>query len=56
MAAEFKLLIVIDEHSRLCLAIQVGRRCKAKGVVTMLDKPTILFLAQHSSDPITGLN
>ena len=28
-----KLLNVIDEHSRLCLAIRVGRRCKAKDVV-----------------------
>jgi hypothetical protein len=26
-----KFLNVIDEHSRLCLAIRVGRRCKAKG-------------------------
>jgi hypothetical protein len=25
-----KFLNVIDEHSRLCLAIRVGRRCKAK--------------------------
>jgi hypothetical protein len=28
-----KFLNVIDEHSRLCLAIRVGRRCKAKDVV-----------------------
>jgi hypothetical protein len=25
-----KFLNVINEHSRLCLAIRVGRRCKAK--------------------------
>jgi hypothetical protein len=25
-----KLLNVIDKHSRLCLAIRLGRRCKAK--------------------------
>ncbi len=28
---------VIDEHSRLCLAIRVGRRCKAKGLVAVLE-------------------
>ena len=28
-----KFLNVIDEHSRLCLAIRVGRHCKAKDVV-----------------------
>jgi putative transposase len=30
-----KFLNVIDEHSRLCLAIRVGRRCKAKDVVAV---------------------
>jgi putative transposase len=33
-----KFLNVIDEHSRLCLAIRVGRRCKAKDVVAVLVK------------------
>jgi putative transposase len=28
-----KCLILIDEDSRFCLAILVGRRCKAKDVV-----------------------
>ena len=27
---QLKFLKVIDEHSRLCLAIRVGRRCEAK--------------------------
>ena len=31
-----KFLNVIDEHNRLCLPIRVGRRCKARGVVTVL--------------------
>ena len=31
-----KFLNVIDEHSRLCLAIWVGRRCKAKDVVAVV--------------------
>jgi hypothetical protein len=32
-----KFLNVIDEHSRLCLAIRVGRRCKSKDVVAVLE-------------------
>ena len=35
-----KLLNVIDEHSRLCLAIRVGRRCKAKDLLALLKKLT----------------
>jgi putative transposase len=31
-------LNVIDEHSRLCVAIRVGRRCKTKGVVAVLEE------------------
>ena len=31
---------VIDEHSRLCLAIRVSRRCKAKEVVAVLEEFT----------------
>jgi hypothetical protein len=34
-----KFLNVIDEHSRLCLAIRVGRRCKAKDVVAGIGGP-----------------
>ena len=36
---------MIDEHSRLCLAIRVGRRCKAKDVVAVLGELTSLYLA-----------
>jgi putative transposase len=32
-----KFLNVIDEHSRLCLAVRVGRLCKAKDVVAVLE-------------------
>ena len=38
-----KLLNVIDVHSRLCLAIRVGRRCKAKNVVAVLEALTSLY-------------
>ena len=34
----FKFLNVIDKHSRRCLAIRVGRRCKAKDVVAVLEE------------------
>ena len=40
-----KFLNVIDEHSRLCLAIRVGRRCKAKDVVAVLEELTSLYPA-----------
>ena len=35
-------LNVIDENSRLCLAIRVGRRCKAKDVVAVVEDLTRL--------------
>jgi len=38
-----KFLNVIDEHSRLCLAIRVGKRCKAKDVVALLEELTSLY-------------
>jgi len=38
-----KFLNVIDEHSRLCMAIRVGRSCKAKDVVTVLEELTSLY-------------
>jgi len=38
-----KFLNVIDVHSRLCLAIRVGRRCKAKAVVAVLEGLTSLY-------------
>jgi transposase InsO family protein len=40
-----KFLNVIDEHSRLCLAIRVGPRCKAKDVVAVLEELTSLYPA-----------
>jgi transposase InsO family protein len=40
-----KILNVIDEHSRLCLAIRVGRRCKAKDVVAVMEVLTSLYPA-----------
>jgi hypothetical protein len=40
-----KFLNVIDEHSRLCLAIRVGRRCQAKDVVAVLEDLTSLYPA-----------
>jgi putative transposase len=40
-----KILNGIDEHSRLCLAIRVGRRCKAKDVVAELEELTSLYRA-----------
>ncbi len=40
-----KFLNVFDEHSRLCLAIGVGRRCKAKDVVAVLEELTRLYPA-----------
>ena len=40
-----KFLNVIDEHSRLCLAIRVGRRCKAKDVVAVLEELLKLYPA-----------
>ena len=40
-----KFLNVIDENSHLCLAIRVGRRCKAKDVVAVLENLTSLYPA-----------
>jgi putative transposase len=40
-----KFLSVIDEHSRLCLPIRVGRRCKAKDVVPVLEELTSIYPA-----------
>jgi transposase InsO family protein len=36
---------VIDEHSSLCLAIRVGRRCKAKDMVAVLEELTSSYPA-----------
>ena len=40
-----KVLNVLDEHSRLCLAIRVGRRCKANDVAAVLEDLTSLYPA-----------
>ena len=40
-----KFLNVIDEHSRLCLAIRVGRRGKAKDVVAVLEELISVYTA-----------
>ena len=49
-----KFLNVIDEHSRLCLAIRVGRRCKAKDVVAVLEELTSLDPAPAFNGRTTG--
>ena len=36
---------MIDEYSRFCLAIRVGRRCKAKDVDAVLEELTSLYPA-----------
>ncbi len=40
-----RFIKVIDEHSRLCLAIWVGRRCKAKDVLAVQEDLTSLYPA-----------
>ena len=40
-----KFLNVIDEHSRLCLAIRVGRSSKAKDVVAVQEELTCIYSA-----------
>ena len=40
-----KFLNVIDEHRRLCLAIRVGRLCKAQDVVAVLEELTSVYPA-----------
>lgn len=46
-----KFLNVIDEHSRLCLAIRVGQRCKSKDVVAVLEELTSLYPAPTYIEP-----
>lgn len=40
-----KFLNVIDEDSHLCQAIRLGRRCKARDVVAVLEKLIRLYPA-----------
>jgi len=40
-----KFLNVIAEYSRLCLAIRVGRRCKSKDVVAVLEELISIYPA-----------
>jgi putative transposase len=49
-----KCLNAIDESSRLCLATRVGRRCKAKDVVTVLEELTSLYPAPACSRSVNG--
>jgi putative transposase len=44
-AMDFQFLNVIDEYSRLCLAIRVGGRCRAKDVVAVLKQLISLYPA-----------
>ena len=41
----FALIILIDECSRVCLAIRMGRRCKARDVVAVLEELTSVYPA-----------
>ena len=38
-----KFLNVIDEYSRLCLAIRVGRRCRAAEVIDTIEELLKLY-------------
>jgi len=44
-----KFLNVIDEYSRLALAIRVGRRCRAVEVIDTIEELLKLYPAAHSS-------
>ena len=46
-----KFLNVSDEHSPLCLAIRVGRRCKAKDVVAVLEEIVMESTGQEAQAP-----
>jgi len=37
-----RLLVVLDEHARECLAIEVGRSCRGEDVVAVLDELTAI--------------
>ncbi len=43
-----KFLNMSDGHSCLCLAIRVGRRCKASDVVAVLEELSSAYPAQAS--------
>ena len=47
------VLNVIDEYSRLCLGIRMGRRCKAKDVLVMLRSSLASTQLLRSSAVIT---
>jgi hypothetical protein len=53
-----KFLNVIDKHSRLWLAIRVGRRCKATDVVAVLEELTSVCPAPTfiRSEPWAGIH
>ena len=37
-----RLLVVLDEHTRECLALDVGRRCRGQDIVMVLDELTAI--------------
>ncbi len=43
-------LSIVDEYSRLCLAIRAGRRCKAVDVIDTIEE----LLKQYPAPPICG--
>ena len=47
---------MVDEHSRLCLAIRVSRRCKAKAkdMVAVLEDLTSLYSTPQFIRPDNG--
>jgi len=49
-----KSLNMIDEHSRLCLAIRVGRLCKTKIVVAVLEQLTSIYPAPAFIRSVNG--
>ena len=50
---QFRLLAVIDESTRQCLAIEVGRSCTARRVIDVLQH---LFAVRGTSDHIRNDN
>ncbi len=37
-----RMLVVLDEHTRECLALDVGRRCRGEDIVSVLDELTAI--------------
>jgi len=45
-SCRLQFLTMIDEHSRPYLAIRMGRRCRAKDVMSILEQLTSLYPVQ----------